>query len=126
MAETGLQTHQVAQPGTFWLPERSPVRWQARAFGDLVIVAFLIAQVLDGAFTYVGLQVFGHSIEANPLIAWLIGLLGPAGALASAKSVAIVAGGFLHLLHVHLAVAVLTGLYLLLAVGPWTHLLFFF
>jgi hypothetical protein len=87
---------------------------------------FLCAQVLDGAFTYIGLGVFGHGIEANPLIAWLIGMLGPAGALASAKATAIVAGSFLHLLDVHVAVATLTGMYLVLAIGPWTHLLFFF
>jgi hypothetical protein len=126
MGKTGLDAAQVAHQGVFVLPRGRNVAWQTRAFGDLVIVAFLCAQILDGAFTYIGLQVFGSGIEANPLIAWLIGLLGPAGALASAKSVAIVAGGFLHLLHVHLPVAALTGLYLLLAVGPWTHLLFFF
>ena len=29
----------------------------------------VLAQVLDGALTYVGVQAFGHRIEANPLLA---------------------------------------------------------
>lgn len=95
-------------------------------FGDLVIVLFICAQVLDGAFTYMGLHVFGPSIEANPLVGWLIACIGPAAALAFAKTSAMAAGAFLHLSSVHGVVALLTGFYLLLAIGPWTHLLFFF
>jgi hypothetical protein len=91
-----------------------------------MIVLFLCAQVFDGALTYVGLSVFGPSIEANPLIAWLISVVGPAPALVSAKMAAIAAGAFLHLSAVHRIVATLTGFYMLLAIGPWTHLLFFF
>jgi hypothetical protein len=70
--------------------------------------------------------VFGPTIEANPLLAWLIGTVGAAPALASAKTAAIVAGAFLHLISVHRVVATLTCVYLLAAIGPWTHLLFFF
>jgi hypothetical protein len=70
--------------------------------------------------------VFGSTIEGNPLIAWLIGVMGPVPALTSAKGAAMVAGGFLHLIAVHRIVAVLTGFYVLMAIGPWTHLLFFF
>lgn len=97
-----------------------------RVYGDVVMVVFLCTQILDGAFTYVGLQVFGPTIEANPLIAWLIGALGPAAALTLAKVTAIAFGAFLHLSSVHRTIATLTGIYLLLAIGPWTHLLFFF
>lgn len=97
-----------------------------RFYGDVVMVVFLSTQILDGAFTYVGLKVFGPTIEANPLIAWLIGALGPAAALTCAKLAAIGFGAFLHLSAVHRTIATLTGIYLLLAIGPWTHLLFFF
>ena len=38
-------------------------------FGNLVIVLFLVAQALDGIFTYLGIQAFGLS-EGNPLIAY--------------------------------------------------------
>jgi hypothetical protein len=116
----------VNQRRTFMLLAHGQAPRHRTFFGDFVIVLFLCAQILDGTFTYVGLHAFGPTIEANPLLAWLISVLGPAGALASAKTAAIVAGGFLHLWAVHGAVAVLTGVYLLLAIGPWTHLLFFF
>lgn len=126
MAITSLSLGQVGQIGNFWLPESSNRTQQATWFGNLAIIIFLCAQVLDGVFTYMGVHAFGPTIEANPLIAWLMGQLGPAAALASAKSVAIVLGAFLHLVQVHLAVAMLTLVYLALAIGPWTHLLYFF
>jgi hypothetical protein len=126
MVEIGLNRPQVSPLGVFLLPHGRDTVEKATLFGDLVIVIFVCSQILDGAFTYIGLQVFGHAIEANPLIAWLISTVGPAGALASAKMTAIAAGAFLHLSAVHGIVAMLTGFYLLLAIGPWTHLLFFF
>jgi len=94
-------------------------------FGNVIILAFITCQVLDGAFTYVGVQAFGRAIEANPLISWLMGVLGDGPALAASKSVAVALGAFLHLVAVHRIVAVLVVLYLAAAVGPWTHILFF-
>lgn len=126
MAITSVSLGQVSHFNTFCLPQSRYRAQQASLFGDLFIVLFLCAQVLDGAFTYMGVHVFGPGIEANPLIAWLMGQLGPALALVSAKSAAIVFGSFLHLLNVHIAVAMLTLVYLALAIGPWTHLLYFF
>lgn len=93
-------------------------------FGDVAIVVFLICQVLDGAFTYIGVQQYGRAIEANPLLSWLMATMGDGAALATAKAVATVLGGFLHLAAVHTIVAALTGLYLAAAVLPWVHLLF--
>jgi hypothetical protein len=98
---------------------------RARLFGDLVMVLFLCAQVLDGAFTYIGVRAFGPSIEANPILAWLIAAVGPGAALTSAKLTAIAFGAFLHLSCVHRVVATLTGFYFVMAIGPWTHVLFF-
>lgn len=94
-------------------------------FGDLVILLFIIVQVLDGALTYVGVQVFGRSIEANPLLCWLMQAVGDGPGLAMAKSVALSLGAFLHLASVDRAVALLVAIYLTAAVGPWTHLLFY-
>lgn len=93
--------------------------------GDVIIVGFLITQVLDGAFTYLGVHSFGRHIEANPLLVWLMTCLGDGPALAAAKGTAIAFGAFLHLTAVHRAVAALTALYLALAIVPWTRLLFF-
>lgn len=126
MLQMDICSPQVAPMGAFGQPQGSLRDRYASLFGDVAIIAFLCAQVLDGVFTYMGLRAFGHGIEANPLIAWLVATMGPVGALASAKAAAIVAGAFLHLADVHGIVAVLTGIYVLLAIAPWTHLLFFF
>ncbi len=92
-------------------------------FGDLVIVAFLVCQALDGVFTYVGLQLFGSGIEANPLISAALPYFGGAATLAGAKLLAASLGIALHLPGVHRVVALLTALYFCAALTPWTVLL---
>ena len=53
-----------------------PKVWRGRLrrslFGDIAIIAFLLAQFLDGLFTYIGVNTFGLTVEANPLIAGLM------------------------------------------------------
>lgn len=98
-------------------------RSAATTFGNIVIVAFFLCQALDGAFTYVGVQVFGPSVEANPLLGWLIAVFGAGPALTAAKLTAAGLGIILHLASVHRAVAVLTAIYISAAVMPWTVLL---
>lgn len=93
-------------------------------FGDVVLVAFLLAQVLDGAFTYVGVTSFGMSMEANPVIAVLMTHLGHGTALMTAKLLAASLGIGLHLNGTHAAVAVLAVFYVAVAVLPWALILF--
>ena len=93
-------------------------------FGDVAVVVFLIAQALDGALTYVGVTVMGLHMEANPLLAWLMGTMGCAAALTSAKLVASVFGVILHLSSVHRVVAALAAFYYAVAVLPWFALLY--
>lgn len=95
------------------------------AFGNAVILVFLLAQAADGILTYLGVQTFGRSIEANPLLAWLMQMMGDGPALAAAKLAAASFGATLHVLTVHRLVAALAGFYLVAAVGPWVYLLFF-
>lgn len=114
----------MRQLAAFCTPTRTSAS-QRSLFGDVVVIAFLVAQLLDGVFTYVGITTFGPSIEANPLMTWLILTVGEIPALAGAKTIAIAFGMMLHLTSVHRVVAVLTGLYLAFAVIPWAHLLFF-
>jgi|SRR5688572_2408046 hypothetical protein len=94
-------------------------------FGDIVLVAFLLVQCLDGVFTYVGVSTFGLGIEANPVVAGLMTHLGHGPGLLSAKMIAAFLGICLHFREVHLAVAVLTGFYATAALAPWTIILFF-
>ena len=94
-------------------------------FGDVVVIAFLLAQCLDGIFTYVGVTTFGNGIEANPLIAALMIRLGHGAGLLIAKAIAGALGIALHLRGVHIAVAVLVLFYVATAVLPWIAILFF-
>src|SRR6185503_7265455 len=58
-------------------------------FGDLVVLGFLLVQCLDGAFTYLGVSIWGLGIEANPLISSVVNAAGLGAGLAGAKLVAI-------------------------------------
>lgn len=93
-------------------------------FGDVAVVLFLLAQALDGVLTYIGVTVMGLHMEANPLLVWLMGAMGSAAALTSAKLVASLFGIVLHLSSVHRVVAALAAFYLVVAVLPWMALLY--
>lgn len=94
-------------------------------FGDVVLVVFLVSQVFDGAFTYMGVMTFGMGIEANPVIAALMAHLGHGTALMTAKILAASLGIGLHVRGTHGAVAILAALYVTAAVLPWALILFF-
>jgi hypothetical protein len=89
-------------------------------FGDLAVVGFLLVQSLDGIFTYLGVSLWGPGVEANPIIASAMALAGPASGLAGAKLMAISFGIALHLRRVHNLVALLTLIYVAIAILPWT------
>ena len=116
-----------ATPDAVWgsaLPKVwNPPARRAR-LGDLALVLFLVAQVCDGVLTYVGVTTFGIGIEANPLIATLIGYFGAGAALTTAKGIAALLGIALHLRGVHTAVALLTAFYFIVAILPWMAILF--
>ena len=92
-------------------------------FGDLIVVGFLIVQCLDGICTYLGVLWWGPGIEANPLIGAAMAAAGLTAGLAGAKLVAVASGILLHLLRVHYLVALLTALYVVVALLPWAILL---
>jgi hypothetical protein len=94
-------------------------------FGNLVVIAFLIAQACDGVLTYVGVSLYGTTIEGNPLLGWLMDAMGQGAALATAKALAGALGIALHLAGVHRVVAALAAFYLVVAVAPWMAILFF-
>ena len=103
-----------------------PKVWNPRLrslFGDVAIVVFLTAQCLDGIFTYVGVNAYGLSVEANPLIAASMASLGHGTALVGAKSIAGGLGVCLHLREIHAAVALLAGFYVAVAIVPWVAIL---
>lgn len=93
-------------------------------FGNVVVVAFLVAQALDGILTYIGVSTYGLRMEGNPLLAWLMTSVGQGVALAAAKGAAGAFGIALHLSSVHRIVAVLAAFYVVVAILPWLGILF--
>src|SRR5258708_19749860 len=77
-------------------------------FGDLMVVAFLVMQCLDGVFTYLGVGIWGPTIEANPLISSAMAVGGVVSGVAAAKLVGISFGIVLPLRPVHHPVAPLS------------------
>ena len=96
-------------------------RWDTKrsVFGDIVVLAFVIAQGLDGVFTYLGVSLWGLGAEGNPLVtsAMVVAGLGPG--LVVVKLFAIGLGIALHLCRVHNLVALLTLAYIAGALVPW-------
>src|SRR5687768_683083 len=90
---------------------------------DLLWLAFITVQVLDGVLTYIGVRTFGLGIEANPLVAWYAGMFGPAVGLVAAKLFAIGCASVLFLTARHRTVAVLTLIYIVFAIVPWASVL---
>ncbi len=99
-------------------------RWRAsrRYVGDVVMVGFIAAQLLDGVLTYCGVRALGSSVEANPLIRVAIAASGVGAGIGTAKVFALALGFVLHLRHIHGAVALLTALYVVGAILPWAAL----
>jgi len=89
-------------------------------FGDLAMVVFIVVQCLDGAFTYLGLHIWGLSVEANPIVSSAVSFAGVGTGLAATKMLAVALGMMLHLRRVHLVVAMLAGFYIAVAIVPWT------
>ena len=64
----------VALPdGISLLSKRGPSRAQ------VLLLAFVTVQALDGILSYVGVSLHGLDIEANPLVGWYLAALGPVG-----------------------------------------------
>jgi len=99
------------------LPARRPSK------AELVWLAFVTVQALDGAMSYVGVHTLGTWVEANPLVAWYAAAFGPAVAFTVVKLFAVACGTVLYLMARHRTVAALTLFYLAFAVVPWAQVL---
>lgn len=99
---------------------------QQSRFGDAIIGAFLLTQVLDGVLTYRGIEHYGLGIEleGNPLMALAMSALGVRVALILAKTLASAFGILLHTHRYHRVLAVLTAVYVVAAIAPWMILLY--
>src|SRR6476646_6837702 len=91
-------------------------------FGDIAVVTFMVVQALDGILTYLGVHIWGPSVEAIPLISSAVSFAGVGTGVALAKIFAVGLGMILHLRRVHGVVALLTAFYLAVAIVPWAML----
>jgi hypothetical protein len=87
-----------------------------------MVVTFMVMQCLDGVFTYMGVRMWGPTIEANPLVSSAMNAAGVAAGLGGAKMMAIGFGMLLHLRRVHNVVALLSAIYFAVAILPWAAL----
>jgi hypothetical protein len=87
-----------------------------------MVIAFLVVQALDGVFTYLGVSIWGPGIEANPIVSSAMTSAGLTLGLGGTKLIAIGFGMLLHLRRVHNVVALLTAIYLTVAILPWAAL----
>lgn len=85
----------------------------------LVLVAFFLLQAADGALTFIGVQRFGLSAEANVLIVTAMHTWGALPALVGAKLLAASCGLLLFAFSVHRVLAAAAGAHLAFAVIPW-------
>ena len=97
--------------------------WRHWRFGEIALIVFIVTQALDGALTYMGVRRFGVDVEANALIAWYTLSWGIGRALIGAKAFAVVCATILYINKRHVAIGLLTVMYLAAAVWPWTRLL---
>jgi len=84
-----------------------------------IICTFLVLQMLDGTMTYAGVRLLGAHVEMNGVLAWYMDIVGVGLAIAAAKAVACVCGCVLYMAQRHRTLAVLSGIYLGVAVVPW-------
>ncbi|MGE0592491.1 MAG: DUF5658 family protein [Vicinamibacterales bacterium] len=87
--------------------------------GPLVFAIFLVAQVLDAAFTYRGVTQWGLGVEMNTLMVHAMEAIGPGPALVLAKIFACLCGFYLHVTERHRPLAIATGACIGVAVVPW-------
>ena len=96
-------------------------------FGNIIFVLFILTQVLDGIFTYMGVMRFGLDIEWNFLMSTMISVWGGYGLLA-AKIFASILGATLYFTNrffADCALIGLTGFYYKAALEPWIVILFY-
>ncbi len=102
--------------------QRGPTMRQ-RFWGNIAVICFIIAQLVDWFLTYQGITLFGTEAEANPILRFLMERYDIVLSLTGAKLAATAAGGLLHLFNRHYEVAIVTIVYAGFAITPWFKVL---
>jgi hypothetical protein len=92
---------------------------KSRAYTLSLLALFVCIQVADALLTAFGINRFGVGAEANPVLALGFVFVGPVAALAIAKSAAVAGAVALYRLSRHGLLAMLTMMYVVVAIMPW-------
>ena len=84
-----------------------------------LLALFVTVQMADALLTTFGIDRFGVAAEANPILALGFILFGPAASLTIAKGGAVVGAVTLYRLSRHMLLALLTVMYVFVAIMPW-------
>jgi hypothetical protein len=85
----------------------------------LVLIIFLLAQILDGGLTYIGVRQFGIEAEGNVLLTTLMHAWGAGPTLVAAKLFASACGVILFAMSVYRVLAAAAGACIGVAIVPW-------
>lgn len=121
----GTAWAELGTPFGTQVPKPCPQPQRRSRLGNVALLVFLLAQFVDGIFTYIGVATFGIGAEANPIVAGMMTHLGHGAGLLGAKLTAGMLGICLHMYEIDAALAILTGFYLMVAITPWALVLFF-
>jgi hypothetical protein len=88
--------------------------------GVAIVALFVAIQAGDLALTLTGLSRFGIGIEGNPLLTASMRMCGVGVTLLTAKTIAVMLATVLSAVRAHLALALLTVLYVFGALVPWS------
>ena len=92
-------------------------------FGRVTLALFVACQASDGLLTYLAVSAMGPAVEGNPILATWMQLAGAGPTLLGAKLIACGCGWILYFHRTFRALALLTAIYLVGAIGPWLHVL---
>lgn len=87
-------------------------------FGNIAIALFVIVQCLDAVFTYI-LITNGVAFEGNPLVSWVMSLIGVGLALVVVKIIGIGLGIIIYRLAAHRMLIVVSVIYLIILMPTW-------
>ena len=85
-----------------------------------LLALFVSVQIADALLTSLGIARFGAGVEANPILRFWVTLFGSAAVLSVAKSSAVASATMLDRWSQYFVLALLTVLYVFVAIVPWT------
>lgn len=101
-----------------WLLRKSD---RPNLFGNLLILAFVVVQILDGVLTYKGVNAWGMRVEVNLIVGLVMSIAGIGYGLILVKTFAVGCGALLYWRRLHNVIAVVVAIYMMFAIFSWMY-----